>query len=219
MTKSDIQLKQDIEDELRWDPKINPAQIGVSVDNGAVSLLGAVDSYPQKWAAENATWRVSGVRAVAEDLTVKVLGDHLRSDAEIASAIASILKWDVYLPKTVTAKVHAGTVTLEGQATWNFEREAAERAVRNITGVVNVYNTITLKPRASTEQVKEKVEAALQRQATKDAHSIHVETSGGKVTLTGTASSWKISADAAKAAWSAPGVTEVVDRVTMAASY
>src|SRR5208282_1824738 len=99
-------------------------------------LLGAVDTYADKWAAEDAVKRVSGVRAVAEDLTVKVLGDHKRSDSEIATAVQSAFKWDVYVPKAVTAKVHQGLVTLEGHATWNYQRDAAERAVRFLTGVV-----------------------------------------------------------------------------------
>jgi osmotically-inducible protein OsmY len=213
MNKSDIQLKQDIEDELRWDPKVNAAQIGVSVDKGAVSLLGAVDTYAEKWAAEDATKRVSGVRTVAQDLTVKVLGDHIRSDSDIAAAIQNALTWDVVVPKNVTAKVQNGSVTLEGQVTWNYQRDAAARAIRYLTGVVGVYNAITLKPETSTAQVKEKVQAALQRQATADAKSIHIETSGGKVTLTGHASSWQSIEDAAHAAWAAPGVTEVVDQV------
>src|SRR3984957_10375031 len=118
MTKTDMQLKQDIEEELLWDPKVNAAQIGVSVDHGAVSLLGTVDTYAEKWAAENATKQVSGVRTVAQDLTVKVLGDHKRSDAEIAAAVQTALQWNVHVPKGVTASVHQGRVTLEGQATW-----------------------------------------------------------------------------------------------------
>lgn len=213
--KSDIQLKQDIEAELRWDPKVNAAQIGVSVDNGAVSLLGAVDTYAQKWAAEAATKRVSGVRTVAQDLTVKLTTDHKHSDSEIAAAIQSALTWDVNVPKTVTANVGNGAVTLEGQAAWNYQRDAAEHAIRNLRGVIAVQNLITLKPEVSATQVKEKVEAALQRQATADAKSIHIDTSGGKVTLTGHASSWQSIEDAASAAWAAPGVTEVVDQVKM----
>ncbi|MGA3121206.1 MAG: BON domain-containing protein [Polyangiaceae bacterium] len=219
MTKTDNQLKHDIEEELRWDPKVNANQIGVSVDNGAVTLLGAVDTYPQKWAAEDATKRVFGVRTVAQDLTVKILADHKRSDSDIAGAVQSALKWDVYTPNSVTAKVQNGAVTLEGQVKWNFERDAAESAVRYLTGVVSVYNEITLKPEASAAQVKEKIQAALQRQATKDTNSIHIDTSGGKVTLTGSASSWQSIEDAANAAWAAPGVTQVVDQVKMAMTH
>ena len=214
MAKTDIQLKQDIEQELSWDPKVNAAQIGVSVDQGAVSLLGTVDTYAQKWAAEDATKRVSGVRTVAHDLTVKVLSDHVRSDSDIASAVQSTLKWDVLVPKAVTAVVRDGRVILEGQVDWNFEREAAERAIRHLTGVVSVSNSITLnKTEASAAQVKEKVEAALQRQATTDANSIHVATNGSQVTLTGHASSWQSVVDASNAAWAARGVTQVVDKL------
>jgi len=214
MAKTDIALKQDIEQELGWDPKVNAAQIGVSVDHGAVTLLGTVDTYAQKWAAEDATKRVSGVRTVAHDLTVKVLSEHVRSDSDIASAVQSTLKWDVLVPKAVTAVVRDGWVTLAGQVDWNFEREAAERAVRYLTGVVSVSNSITLKKtEASAAQVKEKVEAALQRQATTDAKSIHVDTNGSQVTLTGHASSWQSVVDASNAAWAARGVSQVVDKL------
>jgi osmotically-inducible protein OsmY len=215
MLKTDMQLKQEIEDELRWDPKVNAAQIGVAVDKGIVSLTGAVDTYAAKWAVEDATKRVHGVRTVAEELTVKVLSDHKRTDAEIGAAIESALLWHVEVPKTVTSTVQNGTVTLEGKVAWNFQRDSAERAVRYLTGVVAVRNSISIKPGASASQVKEKVQAALQRQATEDAKAINVDTSGGKVTLTGHASSWRSITDAETAAWSAPGVFEVVDKVTL----
>jgi len=218
MTKTDSQLKQDIEDELHWDPRVNAAQIGVSVDKGAVSLLGAVDTCVQKWAAEDATKRVGGVRTVAQDLTVKVLGEHKRTDSEIAAATLAALTWNVSVPSTVIANVQHGAVTLEGKVTWNYEREAAEHAIRHLTGVVAVYNNITLKPNITAGQVKEKVQAALQRQAAEDAKSIHIDMSGSKVTLTGHASSLRTIADAAAAAWAAPGVTEVVDHLTMSFS-
>ena len=219
MNKTDNQLKQDIESELRWDPKVNSAQIGVSVDKGAVTLLGAVDTYAQKWAAEDATKRVFGVLTVAQDLTVKILADHKRSDSDVAGAVQSALKWDVFTPNSITAKVQNGAVTLEGQVRWNFERDAAERAVRYLTGVVSVHNSITLKPQTSTAQVKEKIESALQRQATTDSNSIHIDTSGGKVTLTGHASSWQSIDDARNAAWAAPGVNQVVDQLRIQSTY
>ena len=186
------------------------------MDNGAVSLLGAVDTYAEKWAAEDATKRVGGVRTVAQDLTVKVTNDHKHSDSEIAEAVRSALRWNVYIPKAVTAKVQQGAVTLEGQVVWNYQRDAAEKAVRYLTGVTTVYNCVTQKqPQVSEAQVKEEVLAALQRQATTDAKSIHIDTSGGKVTLMGHVSSWQSIEDAANAAWAAPGVTEVVDQVKM----
>jgi len=215
MNKSDIQPKQDIEQELAWDPKLNAALVGVTVDRGAVSLLGTVDNYAEKWAAEEAVKRVSGVRTIALDLTVKVVGDHEHSDSEIAAAVERALEWDVFIPKTVVAEVHAGSVTLKGQAPWHYQRDAAERAVRHLKGVVEVINSITLTPQISPAQVKEKIEAALQRQAKADAKSIHVHTSDGKVTLTGHASSWQSIEDAASSAWAAPGVTEVVDQVKL----
>ena len=213
--KTDMQLKQDIEEELRWDPKLNAAQIGVSVDKGTVTLTGAVDTYAAKWAAEDATKRVAGVRTVAQDLTVKILAEHKRTDPEIAAAAESALKWNVFVPKAVTAKVSGGSVTLEGPVTWNFQREAAETAIRHLSGVVTVFNFITIKPEVSAGQVKEKVQAALLRQATSDASSVHVDTSGGKVTLTGQVASWRTMDDAEKAAWAVPGVNEVVDKLTI----
>jgi osmotically-inducible protein OsmY len=213
MSKTDLQLKQDILEELQLDPQVNAAQIGVSVNEGAVTLLGAVDTYAEKWAAEDATKRVSGVRTVAQDLTVTIRADHIHSDSDIAAAMQNALDWNVYIPKTVTAKVESGSVTLEGQVIWNYQRVVAERAARCLTGVVAVHNSITLKPQTSATQVKEKVLAALHRQAVADGKSIHIETSGGKVTLTGHASSWQSIEDAANAAWAVPGVTEVIDQV------
>ena len=216
MTKTDLQLKQDVDDELRWDPKVNAAQIGVSVEAGAVSLKGEVDSYADKWAAEDAAKRVGGVRAIAENLRVKVLELHGHSDLEIAEAALAALKWDVWVPKTVSVKVEQGKLTLSGAVEWNYQRNSAERAVRNLAGVVDVFNSISIKAGASVDQVQKKVQAALQRQATTDANNIVVNTSGGVVTLSGNASSLRAIADARDAAWAAPGVTEVVEHVAIA---
>ena len=213
MKKTDMQLKEDIVEELRLDPQVNAAQIGVSVHQGAVTLLGTVDTYAEKWAAEDATKRVSGVRAVAQDLTVAILSDHMHSDTDIAAALQNAFEWNVYIPKTVTARVESGSVTLEGQVIWNYQRVVAERAARCLTGVVAVHNSIMLKPRTSATQVKQQVLAALHRQAVADGKSIHIETEGGKVTLTGHASSWQSIEDATNAAWAVPGVTEVIDQL------
>ena len=214
MNKTDIELKRDIEQELLSDPRVNAAQIGVTVDRSAVSLLGTVDTFPQKWAAEAATRRVGGVRTVAEDLYVKLLGEHLRSDSEIAVATQFALTWDVHVPKKVTARVANGEVTLEGEVVWNYQREAAAHAVCNLAGVVAVHNIITLRqPHVTGDSVKDKVEAALQRRATADARSIHIDTQGGRVTLSGQATSWNALKDVTQAVWSAPGVTEVIDHV------
>ena len=216
MTKTDLQLKQDVDDELRWDPKVNAAQIGVSVEAGAVSLKGEVDSYADKWAAEDAAKRVTGVRAVAENLQVRVLELHGHTDLEIAEVALAALKWDVWVPKTVSVKVEQGKLTLSGAVEWNYQRNSAERAVRNLAGVVDVFNSISIKAGASVDQVQKKVQAALQRQATADANNIVVNTSGGVVTLSGNASSLRAIADARDAAWAAPGVTEVVEHVAIA---
>jgi osmotically-inducible protein OsmY len=213
MTKSDLQLKQDVEGELDWDPKINAAQLGVSVDKGVVSLLGRVGTYAEKLAAEQAVKRVSGVRAVSQNLTVHLAKHHERSDADIAAAVENALTWNVLVPEGVTATVEFGCIDLAGEVVWNHQRNAAEQAVRNLVGVVNVNSSISIMPETLPEQVKQKVQAALQRQATADVRSIHIVVSGGQVTLTGYAASWQAIEDAANAAWAVPGVTEVSDRV------
>jgi osmotically-inducible protein OsmY len=215
MTKSDQKLKEDIDDELRWDPKVSAAQIGVSVEHGAVSLTGEVTTYAEKRAAAEAVRRVAGVRAVADDLAVKVNGPHQRTDLEIAEAALTALELDVWVPKTVAAIVEQGWLTLTGNVAWNYQRASAERAVRYLAGVVGVTNAIHIEAGTSVSQVEEKVRAALQRQASADAHAIHVEVSGGTVTLSGSASSWHAIEDAAAAAWAAPGVTAVIDQVHM----
>jgi osmotically-inducible protein OsmY len=213
MKKTDAQLKRDIEEELRWDPKVNEAQIGVTVKGGMATLMGTVDSYAEKWAADDAAWRVGGVHGVDQELSVKLLPAHVRNDADIAAAATNALGWDVFIPSGISAKVSSGTLTLSGEVPWNFQRESAERAVRYLPGVTSVKNDITLKQRAVAAQVKEQVSAALQRQATTDSNNIKIETSGNRVTLSGHASSWKSIDDATVAAWGVPGVNEVIDHV------
>jgi len=213
--KSDTCTKQDIEDEFRWDPKVATAQVEVRVDNGAVTLLGTVDTYAQMWAVEDATKRVSGVRAIAQELTVRVLNHQVRNDSEIAVEARRTLEWDTRVPKTVVATVQHGLVRLDGEVTWDYQRNAAERAIRNLAGVVGIFNAITLEPHAGAASVREHVKGALKRRGTADAESILVETVGSKVTLSGDAAHWESVEYAANAAWTVPGVTEVVDHVQL----
>jgi len=146
MEKTDIQLQQDVEAELHWDPKVNAAHIGVVVDQGTVSLLGVVDTYAQRGAAEQAARRVSGVRIVAQELSVKLTGAHVHTDSELAAAIRTVLGWSATVPDTVTVSVRHGFVTLHGEVAWHFQREAAARAVGELVGVVGIDNRIALLP-------------------------------------------------------------------------
>jgi|LNFM01.1.fsa_nt_gb osmotically-inducible protein OsmY len=212
--KTDLQLKHDVEQELAWDPRVNAAHVRVAVDGGAVTLLGTVDNLVERSAAEAATKRVAGVRALAQELAVNVLSKHTRSDAEISTGIAQVLEWNVLVPRTITAKVERGVVTLEGEAMWNFQCVAAERAIRPIVGVVMVRNAVKLEGGgAANLPVHDLVKAALVRQALDDARTIAVDAVGGRVTLSGQAGSWRAIDDAVTAAWSAPGVTEVTNLV------
>ncbi|CAN5495431.1 BON domain-containing protein [soil metagenome] len=215
VTKTDLQLKTDIEAELAWDPSVNPSGIKVTVDRGAVSLDGIVNTFPAKWAAEDAVMRVAGARTIAQHLAVEVLPEHRRSDAEIRSAADHQLRWDVFVPRHITATVHEGVVTLQGQVTWNFQRAAAARVIQSLAGVSEVANEIVLRPAVNKGHLKEVIERALHRQAKSAAASIHVTTTGETITLTGRVASWASAKDAEHVAWSVPGVTAVIDHLTI----
>lgn len=215
--KTDTQLHRDVVDELNWDPTVMEAEIAVAVKGGVVTLTGKVDSYAQKYAADKAAVRVSGVRAIADDLKVRIPGEKLRTDTEIAHAALAALKWDTEVPDDkVFVKVEHGYVTLEGNCDWNFQKAAAERAVRYLTGATGVRNLIRMTPRVSTVEVKSKIEQALKRSAELDAKGITVEAADGKVTLKGHVRSWTERQDAERAAWAAPGVNEVADELIVA---
>ena len=183
MTNSDAQLKTDVEAELAWDPRIDASAIHVTTDRGAVSLHGTVDTFAAKWLAEDAVMRIRGARSIAQHLSVEVRPQHQRSDEEIAEAVHHALKWDVFVPRGIGAEVHGGVVTLIGHASWNFQRASAARAIHYLAGVVEVINSIAVKPEVAKAQLHDGDEVALQ--ATVDGNGIRVSTSGTTVTLSG----------------------------------
>jgi osmotically-inducible protein OsmY len=216
MVKSDGKLQSDVQDELTWDPSVGRAEIGVACKNGVATLSGKVDTYAQKYAAVKAAERVVGVRVVADELTVHVPLSFKRSDMDIAHAVSDALRWDVEVPnEKIKARVDEGWVWLDGDVEWEFQRGAAERAVRYLTGVRGVTNNLKLSNRPWIPEVKSRIESALKRTAESDAARIHVDASNGIVKLTGSVHSWAARADAERAAWSAPGVTSVKDELTV----
>jgi osmotically-inducible protein OsmY len=212
MTKSDSQLKKDIESELEWDASLNADQIGVLVKDGVVTLTGHLDSYAAKYAAERATQRVLGVKGVAVELDVRLGSAAKRTDAEIAAAVEQTLRWHALVPQDrVKVMVEKGWVTLSGEVDWDYQRNYAMKAVQPLTGVVAVTNSMTVKPLLTPAGIKTRIQGALERQADREAKNIEVVVSGHSVTLKGQVHSWAERTAAQGAAWSAPGITSVVN--------
>lgn len=212
--KTDIQLKKDIENELEWEPAIDAAKIGIEVKDGVVTLAGHLDSYPAKLAAEKAAQRVAGVKGVAIEIDVDLPGSSHQTDADLARASANVLQWNALVPK---GKVHVTSenswIKLSGEVEWEFQRKAAEAAIRSLIGVRGVQNEIRLRPRVSPNNIKVQIEAALQRRAHLDTKAISVRIEEDKVVLEGEVNSISERRIIEDATWAAPGVTTVIDRL------
>jgi len=214
--KTDTQLQQDVIAELAWEPSINAALIGVEVKDGVVTLSGHVESFAEKWSAEQAAGRVSGVTALAIEMDVNLPGASRRHDSDIARSAENVLLWLTYLPnESVKVKVEGGWITLTGEVEWEYQRRAAASAVRNLMGVTGVSDHVTIKSRTSVAIVKSDIEAALKRRAVSDAKAIDVEVRGSDVTLSGKVSSWAERSLARRAASDTIGVRNVVDNITV----
>jgi osmotically-inducible protein OsmY len=214
LNRSDVEIQKDVMEELRWDARLQPNEIGVIVKDGVVTLTGWVDSYYKKWYAEDAVHRVNGVRAVANDIQLKLAGE--RTDSDIAAAALHALQWSAVLPADkISVTVSRGFVTLKGEVPWQYQKEEAERAVRRLLGVTGVINEIVVKPQVTASDLKKKIQDALVRSATIDASKITVEMQGTKAILKGSVRAWAEREEAERAAWSAPGITSVDNRITL----
>ncbi len=220
MTKAhDIDLRKDVTEELEWDPSIDARTIGVAIEDGIVALTGHVSTYAAKTSAEKIVKRVHGVAGVANDIEVKLPASAERDDIDIARSAVNALEWNVAVPKNkIKVAVSKGWVTLDGEVDWHYQKRAAEESVRFLFGVRGVSDNVKVITKAArVEDVKGKIEAALKRNAELDSKKISVEASEGRVTLNGTVRSWVEREDAVNAAWSAPGVMNVVDQIRIQA--
>jgi osmotically-inducible protein OsmY len=212
----DTKLQHNVLAELEWDPSVEASHIGVAAQDGVVTLTGSVDSYADKRIAERVAQRVYGVKAVANDVDVKVPGSLTRTDTDIASAALSALKWHARVPDDrIKLTVRNGWITLEGEVEWWYQKDAAEHAIRNVRGINGIVNDIKVKARVKPTEVKDKIEAAFKRNAEIDARRVNVEAHDGKVILHGSVRSWMEREEAQHAAWAAPGVTTVENHITV----
>ncbi|WP_343523576.1 BON domain-containing protein [Pedobacter sp.] len=212
--RTDLQIQKDVMDEIKWQPTLNSSEIGVAVKDGVVTLSGQVDSYFKKSAAEKAAKKVIGVKAIAEDIQVGVSPSFKKTDAEIATAALNALKWNSAVQhERIKIKVENGVVRLDGEAEWDFQRTEAKKSIERLQGVIMVLNFITLKPRTIAADIQQKISAAFQRSASIDSKMVTAEIIGSKVILRGTVRSFAEKKDAESAAWAAPGVLSVENKL------
>ncbi len=215
-TRTDEEIQANVLEELKWDSRVRPNEIGVAVKDGIVTLTDRVDSYLKKMAAEEAAHRVPGVKAVANDIEVRLPGFAERTDTDLAAAVLNALRWDAAIPTgKVDVTVSQGWVTLKGEVEYAFQKRDAERAVRRLSGVKGVSNLIVVKPQVFPTDLKQQIERALIRNAETDARNITVEVEGSKIILRGTVRSYAEKQAAEDTAWAAPGVTEVENRIVI----
>lgn len=215
--KTDMQVQQDVIEELRWDQSLNSSEIGVEVSDGVVTLAGHVASHGEKWNAEAAAQRVSGVKALAVEIEVTLPGASERTDADIARSVENVLQWSTYVPTDhVRVMVEGGWITLTGEVDWDYQRRAAVNGVSHLMGVKGVSDQISLRPAVSSRSIKSEIEAALARRTRANAHNVQVEVHGASVTLTGTVDNWSERELARRAAWGTPGVHKVQNNISIA---
>lgn len=212
--RSDIQIQNDVQEEIHWEPLLVGSVIYTTVKEGIATLSGLVDTYAKKLAAENAAKRVAGVKAVVVDIRVWFWSGCQKSDTEIAEAILNVLKWNTAIEEErIKIKVEDGYVTLDGEVEWDYQRAAAKAAIENLDGIKSVVSLITLKPRTKSSDIEKKIFASFYRHAALDAKQINVTVTGTKAILTGTVRSFSESDDAEKVAWAAPGITNVDNKL------
>ena len=214
--KSDIEIQKDVMEQLKWEPFLNSAQIGVSVKNGIVTLSGQVDAYSKKIQAEKAAKKVSGVKAIAEDIIVGLSPTYKKTDVEVAESVVNALKWHTMIPEDkIKVSVEEGNVKLEGEVEWEYQRNQAKTTVENLTGVRFVTNLIAVKPKVTPYELQQKINSSFQRSANIDAARITAEVLGSKVILRGKVRSFAEKEDAENAVWSAPGVVSVENKLVI----